>query len=177
MLGLGVRVALGQVSLPEPLELDRFRTRRARFLNGVSGQLEKDLTREGVVLRVQRIKLEANLAQIAAGRDPQQRDPNRRDPILSGGHLPRRHNLDPRPLPPPTFGAHVLLAIAYSKRVADLADLARGSIAGICAPVRAVTTRRSLWHPVLVRKQEHHAYGDRVPRCEEQGPLARVQHP
>ena len=136
MLGLGVRGALGQVPLPEPLELNRFRTRRARFLNGVSRQLEKDLTREGVFfgcsgssskrtsLRSPPAAIPASAIRIATIRSS------------AVGTFRDVTALDPRPLPPSTFGTHVLLAIAYSACVVDRQLGVRDTEAEVVAQLR-----------------------------------------
>jgi Putative glycolipid-binding len=67
----------------DAFELERLLPGLTGFLDGVSGQLEQDLTREVVVLRVQRREPLSQLTEVQVASDTRQRHPDRRGPILS----------------------------------------------------------------------------------------------
>jgi len=64
VLGLRVGPVFRKVTFADAFELERPLPARAGFLDGVGGQLEQDLTGEGVVLRVQRLEERGQLAEL-----------------------------------------------------------------------------------------------------------------
>jgi hypothetical protein len=77
-----------------PSELEGLLPARTAFLDGVGGQLQQDLTGEGVVLRVQRHQACGGVAELHTAGDTRQRHPDRRGPVLGRGSLLLRHQPD-----------------------------------------------------------------------------------